>query len=56
MALPSIATQNWSDFESNMSESKQFNNKKNRLQLLLHKIKRLIGISIDKVLSLLEHL
>ena len=56
MALPSVAIQNWSDFESNMSESKQFNNKKNRLQLLLHKIKRLIGISIDKVLSLLEHL
>ena len=56
MALPHVAKQNWDDFESNMAESKLFNKRKNIFHMLVYKAKRLIGLTIDKVLSLFEHL
>lgn len=53
MAIPSVCTQNFDDFESNMSESINFRREKTFAYHILHILKRSVGKSIDYFLCVL---
>ena len=54
LSVSSVCTQNWKDFESNMTNSIQKVSDMSFLSRMLHYVKRLIGKSIDEILFLLR--